>query len=151
MWIHIFGRHIDKLGRLSSGIVTGWCGWCSGQRWHSGQRWRVGQRWRLGQSWGRLLCRLFGSLGWRCTCIFMSPACLKILCSAILVRNTDVCLILTKHRWVSSYCRRHLFIPGKLNTLHICILDFSARFLEQILCFLNCGAQKPSFGHFGHI
>jgi len=32
-----------------------------------------------------------------------------------------------------------------------CLPDFGARFCNQLLRFLCCGARKPSYEHFGHI
>jgi len=56
---------------LMTGVVSGWCRWHTGQRRHSGQWWH--RLW----SWLSVL------VGQRCTCFFVSPACLWILCVAI--------------------------------------------------------------------
>jgi len=60
-------------------------------------------------------------------------------------------VFLTKHSWVSFNCRLHFCMPRKLNTPLLLFSDFGTRFLDQIFCFHNCSAQKPFFGHFGHI
>jgi len=129
----ISGRQIDNLRRLSSRSVTGWRGWCAGQRWS--------------QLWSRLIV----SDGWRCICSSVSPACLQILCGAILARKTAGLLVLTKHCQVSLYCSLYLFMPRKLNTLFLLFSDFGAWFLNEIFRFLHCGARKAFFGHFGYI
>jgi len=53
MWIRISGRQIDDFEMVSSGTVTGWGGWWSGQKWH------------------RLWSLLAVSVGRRCTCFFL--------------------------------------------------------------------------------
>ena len=133
MCIHRSGWQIENLGILSSGSVTRWRGWRSGQRW----------RWLW--SW------LSASVRCRCTCWFVCPACLWILCGTILARKASVWVVLTKHSRMSFYCSHHHFMHRKLNSPLLLFSDFSARFLDQILHFLYCGMQKPSSGHFGHI
>jgi len=91
------------------------------------------------------------SVRWRCTCSIASPACLLIVCGAILARKASIRLIMTKHRQVSFHCRLHLFMPQILNTPLLPFSDFGARYLHQIQCFLYCWAPKPAFGHFSHI
>jgi len=133
MRIRIPGRQIDDFSRLSSGSVTGWGGW---------------RAWRR---WSRLWNPLSASGGWRCTCSFACPACLQILCGAILARKAARHLVLMKHCWVSLYRSLHLFVPRKLNTPLLFFLDLGAWFLYEIFRLLNCGARKAFFGHFGHI
>jgi len=65
MYIHISGWHTIHLGALCSLTIARRC------MWHSGQR-----------------CHRFW---WRCTCFFAPPACLWILCSAILASKAAVC------------------------------------------------------------
>jgi len=132
MWIHKASRPIDDLGMLGSGIVTGWGWWCSRQRC----------------CW--LWSRLAALVGWRCTCFFVSPACPQILSSAIVARKASGHMILTMHSLVSFYSSNPLFVPMKLNSPLLFFLDLGMKFLHQILCFLYCGARKPSFGHCGH-
>jgi hypothetical protein len=43
-----------------------------------------------------------------------------------------------------------MFIPRKLNSLRRLFSDYGMRFLNELLCFLCCATQSPSFGHFGH-
>ena len=118
---------------FSLGIVPSWGGWRSGQRLH------------------HLRCRLSALVKWRCTCSFASPACLRILCSAILGRKASGRMVLTKHSQVSFHCSIYVYMPRKLNTPLLLFLDLGARFLYQILCFLYRGARKSFFGPFGHI
>jgi len=139
MWIHIPGWQIEDLRRVGSIIVTGWQGWLSRQMW------RVGQRWR------RLYSELSASVGWRCTCLFGSPACLQIVCSEIWARKASVHVVLMKHGWVSFYCSHHRFMPRKLNTPLLLFLDFGGRFLAQILHFLYWGTRKSALVHFWHV
>ena len=139
VWINISGLQIGNLKRLSSGIVTGWRGW------------RSGQRWRSWQWWCQLCSWLSASVGWRWTCVFASPACLRIPSRAILAMKGSICLVLTKHGQVSFCCSLHLFMPWTLNTPLLLFLDFCARFLNLILIFLSCSWRKPAFGHFAHI
>jgi len=139
MWLYICGQQMEDLGRLSFGIVTGRQGWRSGQRWHLAQRW----------CW--LLCRLSGLVRWRCTCSFASPACLQILCGAILAKKASVHVILIKRGLVSFYRSLHQFMPRKLNNPLLLLAGLGARFLDQILRFLYCDEQKSPFGYSPHI
>ena len=43
------------------------------------------------------------------------------------------------------------FVPRKLNTPLLFFSDLGTWFLYEIFHFLNCGARKAFFGHFGHI
>jgi hypothetical protein len=133
MRIRISGWQIDDSRRLSSGGVTGWGGWSAGLRWS--------RLWNPHSASGR----------GRCTCSFASPACLQILCGAILSRKAARRLVMTKHCRVSLYRRLHLFMPRRINTPLLLFSDLSAWFLNEIFCFLYCGARKAFFGHFGHI
>ena len=133
MRIRIFGRHIDDFKRLSSASVTGWGGW------------------RAGLRWSRLWCRHSASGGWRCTCSFASPLCLRILCSAILARKAAGYLVLTKHCRVSLYQSLHLSMRWTLNTPLCLFSDLGVWCLDEIFCFLCCGAREAFFGIFGHI
>jgi hypothetical protein len=133
MQIRISGLQIDDFSRLSSASVTGWGGWPVCRRW------------------SRLKNPLTASGGCRCTCYFPYPACLLILCGAILARKVAGHLVLTKHCRVSLYCSLHLFVPRKLNTSLLFFSDLGAWFVYEIFCFLHRGARKAFFGHFGHI
>jgi hypothetical protein len=133
MQIRISGRQSDNFRRLSCGSVTGWGGYCAGRRWS-----------RL---WGPHSASGRG----KCTCSFVSPACLQLLCGAILARKAARHLVMTKHSWVSLYRSLHLFMPRKLNTPLLLCSDLGAWFHSEIFCFLYCGARKAFFGHFGHI
>jgi len=133
MRIHISGWQIDDFRRLSSGSVTGWGGWHARRRW----------------SW--LWSWFSAAGGWKCTCSFASPACLQILCGAMLARKAAGRLVLTKHCRVSFYSSLYLVMPRKLNTPLLFFLDLGAWFLNEIFCFLYCSARKAFFGHFGHI
>ena len=133
MRIRMSGRQIDDFRRLRSGGVTGWGG-CS-----------AGRRWSL------LWSPHSASGGGRCTCSFASPACLRILCGAILPRKAAGRLVMTRHRRVSLYRSLDLFMPRNLNTpLHL-FSDLGAWFLNEIFRFLYSGARKAIVGHFGHI
>jgi len=133
MRISLSGQQIDYFKWLCSGGVTGWGGWCAGRRW------------------SRLWSPHSASGGWRCTCSFASPACLRILCGAILPRKAAGGLVMTKHCRVSLYRSLHIFMPRHLNTPLLLFSDLGAWFLNEIFRFLYCGAQKAFFGHFGHI
>ena len=133
MRICISGGQLDDFRRLSSGAVTG-----------------LGGR-RAGWRWSRLWSPHSASGRGRCTCSFASPACLRILCGAILARKAAGLLVMTKHCRVSLYCSLHLFMPRKLNTPLLLFSDLGAWFLNEIFRFLYCGARKAFFGHFGHI
>ena len=124
---------IDDLRTLNYRRVTGWGRWCTGYRW------------------SRLWSLLSASVRWRCTCSFASPACLRIVCGAILARKVAGHLVVKKHCQVSLYPSLHLFMPRKLNTLLLLVSDLSTLFLNEIFCFLYCGTQKPFFCHFGYI
>jgi hypothetical protein len=133
MRICISGLQIDDFRLLSSRSVTGWGGWCARRRW------------------SRLWSPHSASGGGRCTCSFVSPACLRIRCGAILEWKAARCLVVTKHCQVSLYRSHHLFMLRKLNSPHLLVSDLGACFLIGILYFLNCGAPKVFFSHFGHI
>ena len=136
MRIRISGQQIDNFRRLSSGSVTGWGGWGG---------------LRAGRKWSRLWSQPSASGGWRCTCCFASPACLWILCVAILAWKAAGHLVLTKHCRVSLYHSLHLVMPRKLNTPLLLFSDLGAWLLNKIFRFLYCGARKAFFGHFRHI
>jgi len=133
MWIRISGRQIYDFRWLSSWSVTSWGGWHAGRRW------------------SRPWSRLSASGRWRCTCSFVSPACLQILCGAILARKAAGLLVLIKHSRVSLYRSLQLFMPRKLNTPLLLFSDLSTWVLNEIFCFLYCGAREAFFGHFAHI
>jgi len=145
MGIPISSRQIDKLGTLSSESVTG----CGG--WGSGQRWRHLWSWLWARLWSGLWSLLFASVGWRWTCSFASPACLRILCGAIPARQVSGHVILMKHSGLSFYHSLHCFIPRKLNTPLLLFLDFGARLVDWVLWFFYCGVRKPSFRDCGHV
>jgi len=128
MPICISGGQIDYLRRLNLRSVSRWGGWRAGQ-WRS-----------------RLWSRLSASVGWRCTCSFASPECLRILCSAILAWKAAGRLVLTKHCRVSLYRSLHLFVPRKLNTLLLLFSDLGSWFLNEIFRFLDCGTRKAFLG-----
>jgi len=131
--IHVSGRQIDDWRRLYSGSVSSWGGWHAGQ-W-----------------WSRLWSRLSALFGWRCTCSFVSPACLRILCGAIVARKAAGRLVLTKHCRVSVYRSLHIFVHRKLNTPLLLFLDLGTWFLNEVFRFLDCGMRKALFGDLGHI
>ena len=126
MRICISGRHIDDCSRLSSGSVTGWGVWRAWRRW--------GQLWNL----------LSASGGWRCTCSFACPACLRIFCGDILARNAAGCSVLTKYCQVSLYPSLHLFVPRKLNTPLLFFSDVGAWFVNEIFVSSIVVREKPS-------
>jgi len=113
--------------------VTGWGGWFTGQR----------------GCW--LWSRLSASVGRRCSCTFASPACLRILCGAILARKESDHFVLMKHSRVSFYHSLQHLMPRQLNTPLLLFSDLDAMFLDKILRFLYSCARKPSFHHFGRI
>jgi len=52
---------------------------------------------------------------------------------------------------VCYHCSLHIFVPRKLNSPLLSFSGFAPGLFDEVLRFLNCGAHKPSFGHFGHI
>jgi len=133
VWMNISRLQIIRFRTLSSIIATGWCGWRSGYRWH------------------QLWCQLSVLLGWRCTRSLATPACLRICCGAILARKGSIHVVWMRQGRVFYYRSLFLSMSRILNMPHCLFPDISARFLDQVLCFLSWSAQKPSFGHFGHI
>jgi len=125
MYIHISGWHTICFGAMSSPTVSRW------RRWHSGPRWR--------RSW------------WRCTSSFAPPECPWILCCANLAKKMAVRLIFLNHCWVSFYRSLHHVMPVKHNTPLLLFSNLGVLFLDYLLCFLTCGAQKPFFSQCGHI
>jgi len=132
MRICISDWQIVDLRRMSSGCVTSWGGWCAAQRW------------------SRLWSLLSASGGWRCTCSFVSPGWLRILCGAIRARMAAGLLVLTKHCRVSLYHSLHLFMHRKLNT-PLLFSDLGAWFLNEIFPIVYCGARTSFIGHCGYI
>jgi len=135
MWTPRFSRQIDNFETVSAGSVTGYGGWCSGQRWH-----------RL---WSRLWSLVSALVGWRCTCSYASPGYLRIFRGAIWARKASGPVVLMKHIRVSFYRSLNLFMPRTFNTLLLLFPDLAARLLDSVLSFLHCGLQKPSIRHFG--
>jgi len=105
----------------------------------------------FGRMWHQFWCRLSESLRWWCTRAFGSPACLGIVCCTDLARKAAVRLMFPKHSQVSFHCSLHILMPRKLKSPFLLFSALSLRFLDQVLCFLYCGAQKLSSGHFGRI
>ena len=133
MYRHISEWHTFDFVTMSSLMETRWLRWCSGGTWHRFWFW------------------LSVSVWWRCTCSFAHPPCLCIVCCAILAMKSGICFILMTQRPVSFYHSLYLSMPRKVNTPLPLFSDFCTRFVDQILCFLNCGPRKPSFCHFGPI
>ena len=133
MWICRSGLQINNFGTFSSWVLTG----CGG--------------WPFEHRLCRLRSRLSGSVACRCTCSFVSPACVGILCGAILARGASSQVVFMKHSRESFYRSLHLIMPRKLNTPLLLISDLGVRFLDQIVHFLYCCAQKLFIGHSGHI
>jgi len=133
LYIHISGWHTFGFRYVSSHNITGW------HRGHSGQTWHC-FRGLLSE----LPC-------WRCTHPFATPACLGILCCAIVARKAAICLIFPKHSRVSFHRSLHISIPWILTSRLLLFSDICPRFLDQLLHFLYCGAWKPSFGPFARI
>ena len=125
MYKHITRWHTFSFEALSCLTVIRW------RRWHSGPRSQ------------RSSCR--------CTCVFGPQASLWIHWCAILARTTAVRLTFPNYCRVSFDCGLLLVMPGKHNTQLLLFSNFSAWFHDELLLFLDCGAQKPMFSHFGHI
>jgi hypothetical protein len=132
MRIRISGRQIDDFSRLSSGSVTSRGGWPARQSWS--------RLWNPLSTWG----------GWRWTCSFGSPGCLRNLHGAIWARKAAGRLVLTKHCRRPLYRSRHHFLARKPNTPHLLLSDLGAWFLHELFHFLHCSAQE-AIGHFGYI
>jgi len=133
MRIRISRGQIDDLKRSNFRSVSHWGGW------------------RAGQGRSRLWSPLSASVWRRCTCSFASPACLRILCDAILAWKAAGRLVLTKHCWVSFNRSLHLVVPRKLNTPLLLFSDLGAWFHTEIFRLLDCGARNAIFGHVSHI
>jgi len=133
MRILISAGQIDYLRRLDLRSVSRWGGWRAGQ-WRS-----------------RICSPLSASVGWRCTCSCESPACLRILCGAILAWKAAGRLVLTKHCRVSLYRSLHLAVRRELNTPLLLFSDLGTWCVNEVFRFYDCGARKAFFGQFGHI
>jgi len=68
------------------------------------------------------------------------PACLGILCCAILPRKAAIRLIFPKHSQLPPHPSFHNFIPVKVKSPLLLFSDLSAWFLHQLLCCLYCAA-----------
>jgi len=104
MHIKISGWHTFNVRTLSSNIVTKWC------RWHVGQR----------RDW----------FGCSCTCCTAPPACLQIICCAILARKAAIHVIFKNDCWLSRHCGLQLFKPWRLDIPHHLLSDFGVKFLD---------------------
>jgi len=129
MRIHISGQQIDDFRRLGSGSVSSWGEW---------------EGWRARRMWSRLWIPHSVSGEWRCTCSFLFPACLRILCGAIFARKAAGCLVLAKHCRVFLYRSLHLVMPRKLNTLLLLFSDNSRGFLIRYFVSSIAAHEKPS-------
>jgi len=109
MYIHIQGCHTLCFITVMSVTVTWWLTWRFG--------WRQSSRWRCRRFW------------WRCGGSFGPPACLLILCCAILTHKAAVCLIFVNHCRVSFYCSLHHLTTRKLNSLPLLFSEFGVRYL----------------------
>jgi len=133
--VWMWRMHIHTPGWLTSDFITfvplsvPWWG-----RWRSRRSWPSGQR-----------C---GPLWWRCGGSFAPPASLRIRCCTILAWKAAGRMIFINHCLVSFHRSLHLVVPRNLNFPLVLFSDFGVRFLDYLLRFLYCGAQKPSFGHF---
>ena len=136
MWVCITRWQIDVFETVSSGRVRGCGRWCSGQWWRYLWSWH----WSLSASCGR-------SYTWP----FQSPACLRILYSAILTGKASGCMVLTNHSRVSFHRSLHLVVPRKLSIPLLLFLDLGARLLDRVFRLLYCGSRKPAWSQFGHI
>jgi len=110
MYIHTQGWHTFYFITFLSVTVTWW------RRWSS---------WWRRPSWRR--CRRFW---WRCGGSFTPPACLQILCCAILAWKAAIWLIFINHCRVSFYRSLHLLMTRKLNSSLLLFSDFGARFFN---------------------
>ena len=133
MYIRISGWQTFTFRSMTSLVITGW------------------PRWHPGWTWCRFWCWMFQLVrSWR-TWAFAPPACLRILCCAILTKKAAIRLIFMNRSWVSFHCSLHISMAGKLNSQHLLFSDFRAKFFAEEVCFLSCSSRKHSFGHFGHI
>ena len=76
----------------------------------------------------------------------MSPACLLILCLAIMARKAAGCLVLMKHSRVSLYRSLDLFMPRKLNTPLLSFSDIGSWFVNELFRFIYSSTQNAFFG-----
>ena len=125
MYILISGSHTFGFRAWSYLIVIRW------------NRWRAWPWW-----WGSW---------WRCTRACVPPVSLWIHGCAILGRKVAVSLIFPNHCRCSFYRSLHLVMPGTHNSLLRPFLNLGVWIHVQLLCFLNRGARKPFFSHFGQI
>jgi len=117
--------HSFDFKHWSARIVTGWR---RRHRSYSGRRW----------CW----------LGWRCTPAIAPPACQGILHCTISAWKAAISQVFMNNSRVSFNRSLHLLMVWKNNTPLLLFSDISARFLDEILRFLNYSAWKPSFDHF---
>ena len=122
MWIRVSRRQIHDFETFSTGSITSWGGLSSVQRCH-----------RLWSRLWSLLCSLqSASVGQRLTFYFASPACQRIVSSAICARKASGHVVLIKHSWVSFYYILHHGVPTILNTPHHLFWHIGVWFLDHI-------------------
>ena len=139
------GWQLDDVKRLSSRFVSS-RGWR-----YSSLRWRRLCSLLCSQHRSELWSQLSASVGWRCTCSVVSPAYLWIICNAIYARKAPRHAVLMQNSQLSFYGCLRLVLPTKLNDSLLTFFDPCIRCLHKILHFPHCGAQRPSFVHFGHV
>jgi len=66
-------------------------------------------------------------------------------------KKAAICLIFMNHSWKFFNHSLHIAISMKLDSLLPLFSDFGVMLIDQVLCFLYCGAQTPSFAYFAHI
>ena len=100
-------------------------------------------RWIQGWVW----CRLSGSVWWRCTRAFASPAWPRILRSGILATKAAFHLIFPKHSQESFHRSLPIVMARMLNSPLLLFSDFGPRCIDPVLRFLYSRPRNPSFGH----
>jgi len=126
MRIRISSRQIDDFRRLIPGGVTGWGGWRAGRRWS--------RLWSPHSALGRR----------RCTCSSASPACLRILCGAILARKAAGRLVMTKHCRVSCIAAFTSLWPGNSTPRFFSSRTSAHGFLMRFFVSSISAREKPS-------
>jgi len=115
MYIHTPEWHTFYFIAFSFLTITKWRRGRSGRRRRSRRKWYSG--WQYHCFWGR------------CTGLFATPACLQILCCAILAWKKAVHMMFLNHCQVSFYRNLQLFITRRLNSLLLLFLDLAQGFL----------------------
>jgi len=101
---------------------------------------------------GRTRCQFWSPMSelvwYRCTCALEPPACVRILCCAIMARMASVDLIFMNHSRVSVHRSLHILMPRILKSWLLLFTNFGVRFFWSADVFPILWRPKTLFWSF---